>query len=46
MLNPERLGSVHVTVSAKNGILTAQIAAQNEQVKTALENQMTTLREF
>ena len=42
MLNPERLGSVHVTVSAKNGILTAQIAAQNEQVKTALENQMTT----
>lgn len=45
MLNPERLGSVHVTVSAKNGILTAQIAAQNEQVKTALENQMTTLRE-
>ena len=45
MLNPERLGSVHVTVSAKNGILTAQIAAQNEQVKMALENQMTTLRE-
>lgn len=45
MLNPERLGSVHVTVSAKNGILTAQIAAQNEQVKTAIENQMTTLRE-
>ena len=45
MLNPERLGSVHVTVSAKNGILTAQIAAQNEQVKTVLENQMTTLRE-
>lgn len=45
MLNPERLGSVHVTVSAKNGILTAQIAAQNEQVKTALENQVTTLRE-
>ena len=45
MLDPERLGSVHVTVSAKNGILTAQIAAQNEQVKTALENQMTTLRE-
>ena len=45
MLNPERLGSVHVTVSAKNGILTAQIAAPNEQVKTALENQMTTLRE-
>ncbi len=45
MLNPERLGSVHITVSAKNGILSAQIAAQNEQVKTALENQMTVLKE-
>lgn len=45
MLNPERLGSVHVTVTAKNGILSAQIAAQNEQVKTALENQMTALKE-
>ena len=45
MLNPERLGSVHVTVTAKNGILSAQIAAQNEQVKTALENQVTALNE-
>ena len=44
-LNPERLGSVHVTVTAKNGILSAQIAAQNEQVKTALENQVTALKE-
>ena len=45
MLNPERLGSVNVTVTAKNGILSAQIAAQNEQVKTALENQVTALKE-
>lgn len=45
MLNPERLGSVHVTVTAKNGILSAQIAAQNEQVKTALENQVTAFKE-
>lgn len=45
MLNPERLGSVHVTVTAKNGILSAQIAARNEQVKTALENQVTALKE-
>ena len=45
MLNPERLGSVHVTVTATNGILSAQIAAQNEQVKTALENQVTALKE-
>ena len=45
MLNPEHLGSVHITVTARNGIVSPQIAAQNEQVKTALENQMVTLRE-
>lgn len=45
MLNPEHLGSVHITVTARNGIVSAQIAAQNEQVKTALEKQMVTLRE-
>lgn len=45
MLNPEHLGSVHITVTASNGIVSAQIAAQNEQVKTALENQMVTLME-
>lgn len=45
MLNPEHLGSVHITVTARNGIVSAQIATQNEQVKTALENQMVTLRE-
>lgn len=45
MINPEHLGSVHITVTARNGIVSAQIAAQNEQVKTALENQMVTLRE-
>ena len=45
MLNPEHLGNVHITVTARNGIVSAQIAAQNEQVKTALENQMVTLME-
>ena len=45
MLNPEHLGSVHITVTARNGIVSAQIAAQNKQVKTSLENQMVTLRE-
>lgn len=45
MLNPENLGKVHVAVTAKQGIVTAQITAQNEQVKTALENQMTALKE-
>mgnify|MGYP003270905409 FL=1 len=32
MLNPEHLGSVHITVTARNGIVSAQIAAQNEPV--------------
>lgn len=45
LLNPENLGSVHVTVSSKNGMVSAQLAAQNEQVKTALENQMAALKE-
>lgn len=45
MLNPENLGKVHVAVIAKQGIVTAQLTAQNEQVKAALENQMTALKE-
>lgn len=45
MLNPENLGKVHVAVTAKQGIVTAQLTAQNEQVKAALENQMTALKE-
>ena len=45
MLNPENLGSVHVTVTAKEGIITAQLSATNEAVKKALENQMVTLKE-
>lgn len=45
MLNPENLGRVHVTVTAREGVVTAQLTAQNEQVKAALENQMTALKE-
>ena len=45
MLNPENLGKVHVAVTAKEGIVTAQLTAQNEQVKAALENQLTALKE-
>ena len=45
MLNPENLGKVHVAVTVKQGIVTAQLTAQNEQVKAALENQMTALKE-
>ena len=45
MLNPENLGKVHVAVTVKQGSVTAQLTAQNEQVKAALENQMTALKE-
>lgn len=44
-LNPENLGKVVMSVTAKNGIVTAQLIAENEQVKQALESQMVTLRE-
>lgn len=36
---------MHVAVTAKEGIVTAQLTAQNEQVKAALENQLTALKE-
>lgn len=45
MLNPENLGKVHIAVTARQGVITAQLTAQNEQVKDALENQMTALKE-
>ena len=45
VLNPENLGKVQVNVSTKNGIVTAQFVAENEQVKKALENQMISLKE-
>lgn len=45
VLNPANLGNVHVTVSAKEGVITAQLTAQNEQVKAALENQVVALKE-
>lgn len=44
-LNPENLGKVNVMVTVREGVVTAQITAQNEQVKQALENQMITLKE-
>ena len=44
-LNPEHLGKVNLTVTSKNGVITAQIVAQNEEVKKALESQIATLKE-
>lgn len=44
-LNPESLGKVNITVSSKDGVLTAQIAAQNQIAKEAIESQINVLRE-
>lgn len=43
-LNPENLGKLNLTVVAKNGSVTAQIIAENETVKRALEAQLTVLK--
>ena len=44
-LHPASLGSVHIHLEAKEGVLTAQFTAQNESVKAALESQMIQLRD-
>ena len=44
-LHPANLGSVHIHLEAKEGVLTAQFAAQNESVKAALESQMIQLKD-
>lgn len=44
-LHPASLGTVHVQIAAKDGVITAQFTAQNETVKTVLETQMIQLKE-
>lgn len=44
-LNTENLGKIYVQVTAKEGVVTAHLAVQNEIVKEALENQTIQLRE-
>lgn len=44
-LNPENLGKIYVQVSSKEGVITAQLAAQNEAVKEVLESQVAVLKE-
>lgn len=44
-LNPANLGKVYLQVISREGMITAQIAAQNEAVKEALENQVAILKE-
>lgn len=44
-LNPANLGKIYLHVMSKEGVITAQLAAQNEAVKQALESQTAVLRE-
>ena len=44
-LNPESLGKLSIQVISKNGVVTAQIAAQSEAVKEAVESQISVLRQ-
>ena len=44
-LNPENLGKLYLQLSAKDGIVSAHITAQNEVVKEALESQIVQFKE-
>lgn len=44
-LNPESLGRVYLQIAAREGVITATIAAQNEAVRDALMVQALTLKE-
>lgn len=44
-LHPESLGTVHVQVASKAGVVTAHFITQNEAVKAALESQMVQLQD-
>ena len=44
-LNPEHLGRVHLTITEKEGMMTAQFAAETHAAKEAIESQLVQLRE-
>lgn len=44
-LQPESLGTLNIHLTAREGIITAQLTTQNEAVKAALETQIVQLRE-
>lgn len=44
-LNPEHLGRVNLTITEKEGMMTAQFTTQTEVAKEAIESQMASLRE-
>lgn len=44
-LSPANLGQVHINIASKNGVVTAQITAESEMVKSAIESQVIQLKE-
>ena len=44
-LSPANLGQVNINMVSKNGVVTAQITAENEMVKNAIESQVVQLKE-
>lgn len=44
-LHPESLGTLHIQISAREGVMTAHFTASSEAVKAVLENQMIVLKE-
>ena len=44
-LNPEHLGRVNLTITEKEGMMTAQFTTQTQIAKEAIESQMAALRE-
>lgn len=44
-LEPENLGKLNIQIVSKDGVITAQITAQNEAVRQAIESQISVLKE-
>ncbi len=44
-LQPENLGKLNLVISSRDGIITAQLMAENEHVKSAIENQIVMLKD-
>ena len=44
-LHPQSLGTLHIQMASKNGVVTANFITENETVKAALESQMIQLKE-
>lgn len=44
-LNPEHLGKVNLTISSKEGVMTAHFSVQNDLAKEAIEGQLITLKD-